>query len=417
MTVTALTVLLDSPLPPRTGLHLRMLANLEVVRALGWDSRVLCFGTEDRAPDGAALADRGHGLTDGGRRRPYEAFSVAARVGDRLCALGCAVRGRARSRYPYSLRYDAVDAQQAVVREAVRSQALVVILPITLVHYAPQLVAAGFHVVADAADVLTDLSWRLFSTYGRRRPWRAPSLLINHLACRSQERLFLPSCTEIWVTSAAEADRMRAIAPSGKVIVVPNSIDETTIPLSPAPANEDVGFVGTYSYRPNRDAASYLATRVWPLLRRHRPEARLRLAGSGLPPTAVHRLARVPGVEVCGPVQDSVAFVASCAVIGLPVRLRGGVPLKLVEAMACGRAVVATPELVAGLPVRDGVDVLVRDSPVDFAAALEQLLANPQLAASLGTRARDTFEREFSLSAGIRAVRESSMLGQLACAR
>jgi glycosyltransferase involved in cell wall biosynthesis len=95
----------------------------------------------------------------------------------------------------------------------------------------------------------------------------------------------------------------------------------------------------------------------------------------------------------------------------LPVFVRGGVPLKIVEALARGKAVVACSELVEGLAVRDGHDVLVRDSPEDFAQAISSLLSNETLCRRLGANGRKTFVRNWSRSHAEETLRRSSVLG------
>jgi len=123
-------------------------------------------------------------------------------------------------------------------------------------------------------------------------------------------------------------------------------------------------------------------------------------------------LRRLKNVEVLGRVEDSGRFMDDCAVLALPVFIRGGVPLKLVEAMARGKAVVASPELVDGLSVSDGVDVLVRTGPVAFAEAICSLLQNVERRDSLGSAARQTFLRNWSLSGVEERLRVQSVLAQ-----
>ncbi len=99
-----------------------------------------------------------------------------------------------------------------------------------------------------------------------------------------------------------------------------------------------------------------------------------------------------------------------CAVLALPVFLRGGVPLKVIEAMARGKAIVASPELIDGLKIADGEDMLVRTAPDDFAAAIVSLLGDASLREQLGNHARATFVRDFSISSAEAVLRRDSVL-------
>jgi glycosyltransferase involved in cell wall biosynthesis len=93
------------------------------------------------------------------------------------------------------------------------------------------------------------------------------------------------------------------------------------------------------------------------------------------------------------------------------VRVRGGVPLKLFEAMALGRPIVATPELIAGLPITPGDDILIASDADAFAEAVVRVVTEPSLATRLVAHARATFESEFSLDAAICRARAQSIVG------
>ena len=130
------------------------------------------------------------------------------------------------NRYPFSMSYDRIGAAEIVLAEARRVQADFVILPSFMLHYAAVLKRSKFRVIADAIDVLTELSAQFLATYGKNALGRL-GLYANYLASRSQERIFLPQCCEIWATSPPEAEALARIAPHVNVIVVANSLDES----------------------------------------------------------------------------------------------------------------------------------------------------------------------------------------------
>jgi glycosyltransferase involved in cell wall biosynthesis len=196
------------------------------------------------------------------------------------------------------------------------------------------------------------------------------------------------------------------------VVVVPNSLDENAIQPAPASNEPVVGFIGTYSYAPNLQAALFLAEQVFPRVLGQCPNAVLRIAGANMPTDEATRLRTLKNVEVLGPVADSGRFMNGCAVLALPVFVRGGVPLKVIEAMARGKAVVASPELVGGLVIADGKDMLVRSAPGDFAAAIVSLLGDTLLRDKLGVHARSTFVRDFSISSAEALLRRNSELAR-----
>jgi glycosyltransferase involved in cell wall biosynthesis len=178
--------------------------------------------------------------------------------------------------------------------------------------------------------------------------------------------------------------------------------------------NENVGFIGTYSSAPNLDAVRFLAERVFPIVLQKNPAARLKLAGAGLPAADETKLRSLGYVDLFGAVAESNELYSQCRVIALPVFVRGGVPLKIVEAFAREKAVVACPELIEGLGVRDGHDVLMRKNPEDFAKAISLLLSDDAYRRCLGKNARETFMRNWSRSHAEEILRQSSVLASFA---
>lgn len=405
-----LTVLPDFPCPTTSGLQLRHLSNLQLIHGLGCYSALLYFTTEERETgpvESTPLARICDEVHHGGQRFPHANFSVLTLAMRKLGFLLRGATGLPGRCYPFSMSYDQVGAEAIVVAEAQKLRADFVILASIFMHYTAALRRHGFRVIVDAADVLTNLSASFMSLEGRGGRL---GLYANYLACRSQERIFLKQAAEVWATSASEAEEFRRIAGEVRVLVVPNSLDEQAVRPARAVQNAVVGFIGTYSYRPNLDAAEFLAEQVFPPVRKDCPQARLQLAGANMPDAAASRLRTLEGVAVLGRVEDSGRFMDECAVLAMPVLLRGGVPLKLIEAMARGKAVVASPELVAGVEVADGQELLIRRNPQEYADAIVALLQDADLRQKLGANARAAFLRQFSLAGVEQRLRRDSVL-------
>ncbi len=410
--VRVLTVLPDFPYPATTGLHLRMVSNLELLRRLGCFGALLYFSTEGCEPapvESTPLAQICDEVRHGGRRFPHSDFSTASLIGHKVDFLVRGALGLPSKRYPFSTSYDRIGAAEIVLAEAQRVKADFVVLPSFMLHYAAPLKSNGFRVIADAIDVLTELTARFLSNYGKGAISRL-GLFSNYLASRTQERIFLAQCSEVWATSPPEAEALARIAPGVNVIVVANSLDECVFQPGPETMNENVGFIGTYSSVPNLDAARFLAEHVFPIVLQRNPAARLKLAGANLPAEDEMKLRSLGYVDLLGAVADSNELYRQCRVIALPVFVRGGVPLKIVEAFAREKAVVACPELVKGLGVRDGYDVLVRENPEDFAKAISLLLTDDAFCRRLGKNGRKTFVRNWSRSHAEEILRQSSVL-------
>jgi glycosyltransferase involved in cell wall biosynthesis len=206
-------------------------------------------------------------------------------------------------------------------------------------------------------------------------------------ALRSFERTVLERSSESWMVSNAELQAARELCPSARLRYVPNAIDVAAV----APVYEHTHrgvdaagpaaiFVASFTYEPNRNALRFLLEDVFPSVWSELPDATLTVAGSGLerPP------ALDPRVQVLGFVEDLAAAYsgARCAVV--PLLQGGGTPLKLIEAMAYGLPVIATPKAVAGLDVIDGKHCILAQDAQQFAEAVVRVLRDgaPELARS-----------------------------------
>jgi glycosyltransferase involved in cell wall biosynthesis len=106
------------------------------------------------------------------------------------------------------------------------------------------------------------------------------------------------------------------------------------------------------------------------------------------PSERVRRLADVPGVTVTGRVEQIEPYLARAAVAVAPLLSGGGTKLKVLEALAAGRAVVATPVAAEGITLVDGRDLVVAAEPVGFARAVTGLLDHPQRRVAMGAAGR-----------------------------
>lgn len=197
------------------------------------------------------------------------------------------------------------------------------------------------------------------------------------------------------VTSDREAPVIRAYAPNTPIAVVPNAVDLDT--FAPSPAGVEPGtvvFNGTLDYRPNVDAAQHLVEEIWPLVLNRCPEARLTIVGRGQ--EADLRRLRRPGVTVTGEVPDVRPYLRRAAIVAVPVRIGGGTRLKVVEGLACAKAIVSTSLGCEGIAVRDREHLLIADGAQAFAARLLELFNDPALGDALGTAGRKLAERHYS---------------------
>lgn len=166
--------------------------------------------------------------------------------------------------------------------------------------------------------------------------------------------------------------------------------------ISPTP--HTVLFAGTLFYPPNIQAAAWLSRSIWPLIRRSVPDARLLLVGRDPAPEVLALESDVAGIEVIGSVPDLAEYMRQAAVCVNPVRAAGGMQNKLIEYLASGRPVVATPVANEGIQAPETV-VRLAETAEEFAHAVIALLADSAAAEAMGQRARQFAQSEWSWEA------------------
>jgi sugar transferase (PEP-CTERM/EpsH1 system associated) len=199
--------------------------------------------------------------------------------------------------------------------------------------------------------------------------------------------------------SQAEADLFRQLGGQGAILSLPNGVE---VGLRRLPVREGGGqgyrekkwsngpikisFVGTMNYYPNVDAVLYFAREIFPLIRCKYEQAVFEIVGR-FPPKSVRRLNGVNGVRVLGEVEDVRSVLIQADVSVAPLRIARGVQNKILEAIAIGIPVVATPQAVQGLDIREGDEILTADTPERFALQVTRLLDDAQLRNQITKRA------------------------------
>lgn len=177
-----------------------------------------------------------------------------------------------------------------------------------------------------------------------------------------------------------------------KIRVVPNGVDLDYFGFKQfEPQRNRLVFCAKLDYFPNEDAALYFSRVVWPQLMARRPELRLEIVGSR-PSRNLMNLDGKDGIRVRGFVPDVRPFLGQAWVALCPIRIKAGSQFKILEAMAMGTPVVATPISCSGLDVEPGKHLLVAETPGGFAAAVEALLDDLELRETLVRAARGFVE-------------------------
>ncbi|MBK8986759.1 MAG: glycosyltransferase [Chloroflexi bacterium] len=248
-------------------------------------------------------------------------------------------------------------------------------------------ISPGSKIVFDNHNAETELQRRNMQTdFANPRRW--PTAVYSWVQVRRLARFESWACRMadgVTAVSATDAQHLPNVTP---VTVIPNCIDVTQYRLEESEAIPfDVVFSGKMDYRPNVDAVLWFADAVWPHIVAQRPSATWAIVGQK-PHARLDRLRGLPSVTITGWVARVQPYLAGGQIIIMPFRVGSGTRLKLIEAMAAGKAIVSTPVGAEGFPVQHGREIWLAETAEGLGTAVLHLLAQPDERARLGMAAQ-----------------------------
>lgn len=255
--------------------------------------------------------------------------------------------------------------------------------------------------VFDNHNAETDLQRRaMLADLPNPRRW--PAAAYSWLQVRRLHQFEGAACRGVdWITAVSATDKetiSHFLHPqtTPPITVIPNCIDLTDYahwPLTPDTPRFDLVFSGKMDYRPNIDAVLWFAQAVWPQIIAQRPQTTWAIVGQK-PHPRLERLRGLPGITITGWVEAVQPYLAGAAVCLLPFRIGSGTRLKLIEALAAGKAVASTRIGAEGFDVVNERELLLADDPADLATAVLRLLYDAKLREQLGGNGR-LFAQQF----------------------
>ena len=164
-------------------------------------------------------------------------------------------------------------------------------------------------------------------------------------------------------------------------------------------------FLGAMSWFPNEDGVLWFYQRVFQEFRMASSGWRFEIVG-GSPGPAVRKLAGEEGVEVTGYVEDLRPYLERALVSVVPLRVGGGMRVKILHLFSHGLPVISSTIGCEGIPVKDRRELIVAEGPEDFHRALEEVASDSSLRETLTGNSRELLKREYSLEAAARRYRE-----------
>jgi glycosyltransferase involved in cell wall biosynthesis len=209
------------------------------------------------------------------------------------------------------------------------------------------------------------------------------------MVMRSYEKRICET-VDLCVTLTKQNEReLRALSPKIRATnILTNGVDLDYFDFQfSATKPADICFVGLMDYPPNIDAVLYFCREILPIVQAAHSNIKFYIVGSA-PPREVRELANTRGVEVTGYVEDIRPFLRGAGIAVVPTRMGGGILNKILEPLAMGVPVVTRSRSVEGLAVRHGEELLIADSPKDFAQSVIRLVDDVSLRKKLASNGR-----------------------------
>jgi polysaccharide biosynthesis protein PslH len=225
--------------------------------------------------------------------------------------------------------------------------------------------------------------WKLLSW----REWRA---------MERAETQYLQKADFVIAVSNADREVFARIIPPDKLGVIPTGVDiDYFQPSTDIEQENAIVFTGSMDWLPNEDGIFYFIQEILPRISQAMSGVKLIVVGRK-PSRRLQALAAENArVQLTGWVDDVRPYLAKGTVCIVPLRVGSGTRLKIFEAMSMAKAVVSTTIGAEGLPVTNGQDVLLEDSPEDFAKSVVMILQDKSLRRRLGLAARNLVESKF----------------------
>ena len=278
-----------------------------------------------------------------------------------------------------------------------RSYDVVIVEPSAMGWYALQIKEHCRVPVITRWQNVDTLIWERWANSQRNPIKRALGKHQVRLVRRFEQRLALAS--DLCLTMGAkDLDLLRELAPDAQAQLLPLGVDvDHYTPVSTGQETASLLYLASgYQWHPNFDAAKWLYDEIMPRVWRRIPSARLYITGRDIRPE-MENWAASGRVILTGFVPDDRTLIAKASVLVVPMRLGGGIKLKVLTAFAAGKAVVSTQAGAEGIQgLMDGEQLLIRDAPDKFAEAVVALLSNESMRRSLERNGRVFVQDQYS---------------------
>ncbi len=198
-----------------------------------------------------------------------------------------------------------------------------------------------------------------------------------------------------FVVSEQDRQQFRQRCAIGTTQVVTNGAETRKIPLLPDNPAPRVLLIGTLHYFPNVDGAQFCVQEILPHVWRQNPLVEFWIAGADPSPEVLALSAFDPRIKVIANPEEMLDVARQCSLAIVPLRIGSGTRIKILQSLAMGLPTVTTSLGCEGLAVVDDQHLLIRDQPIEFAAAIVGLIADSQWRDRLRQAGRRLVEAQY----------------------
>jgi len=264
------------------------------------------------------------------------------------------------------------------------------LIHVQLLRMAPA--AVNVQKVPTVIDFIDALSLNMKRRAEREVWYRRWLFALEARRAQAYEQQLLSQYTRAIVSTQMDYE---ALGSHPRIRVAANGVDPGCAFVGEGRKPNVIAFTGRISYFPNTDAAVWFVRQVLPLIQHQRPDTQFWIIGAD-PPPAVQKLTQQPGVVVTGYVPSITHYLQQATLAVAPMQCGSGIQNKVLEAMACGAPIVATPFALGGLEVRHGEHLLIARHAHEFADRVLQLLQDQRLRRELAGNARRLIDEKYT---------------------
>jgi glycosyltransferase involved in cell wall biosynthesis len=217
-------------------------------------------------------------------------------------------------------------------------------------------------------------------------------LLARRLKNYEQQQLSKPDA--LTTITQHDLDMLRQIGGSKPMASFPLGIELSQMQTHHAATEiPSVFHIGSMEWMPNQEAMQWFIGTVWPAVTAKHPQLRCYIAGRNMP--ASFKQLETNRLRIVGEVEDAAQFMQEKQIMAVPLFSGSGIRVKILEAMAMGKAIVTTTLGAQGIECEHGTHLMIADNSQDFIKCIDLLVTNPQLASELGRNARELIIRKY----------------------